>query len=165
MPLSTEMTERLSTKYVFLPADATVGDAMRAYILRKGLWWWVLVVQDGDQYGICSYGSLLPYLTGRTPHIVHNVGDCATCSGMDPLLWRETDSLIDEVMANEDSCARRLSELPMSLLRTMATEEMDEDRVFMTLGRLGPAVGLTLGGALAGVHVERMRDLGGIPAF
>lgn len=165
MPLSTETIEKLSSPHILLPSDATVGDAVRAYVHRKGQWWWVLVVQDGEQYGICSYGSLLPYLTGRTPHIVHNIGDCAICSAMDSLLWQQTDALVDEVMTNEGLRARRLSELPMALLRTIATEKMDEDRKFMTLGCLGPVVGLTLDGELAGVHVERTRDLGGIPAF
>jgi hypothetical protein len=165
MPLNIEQIQELSTPHVLLSSDATVGDAVRACVHRKGQWWWVLVVQDGEQYGICSYGSLLPYLTGRTPHIVHNVGDCAICSGMDSLLWRETGSLVDEVMADEDICARRLSELPTAPLRTVAAEEINEDRLFATLGRLGPAVGLTLDGAWAGVHVVRTRDLGGIPAF
>jgi len=54
MPLNTEMIERLSTKYVFLPFDATVGDAIRACTHRKEKWWWVLVVQVGERCGILA---------------------------------------------------------------------------------------------------------------
>ena len=165
MPLRTEQIQNVSTPHILLPSDATVGDAVRSFAHRKGQWWWVLVVQNGEQYGICSYGSLLPYLTGRTPHIVHNVGDCAICSGMDPLLWQKTDSLVDEVMVDKSICARRLSELPVASLRIVAAEQIDENRLFVTLGHLGPVVGLTLDGILTGVYVERTRDLGGIPAF
>jgi hypothetical protein len=49
-------------------------------------WWWLLTTEIEGAYYVCLFGSLLPYLTGRTAHIVHNIGDCAVCSGMDPLL-------------------------------------------------------------------------------
>lgn len=152
------------TPHVFLPSDGTVGDAVRAYVDRGGGAWWLLVTQVGGQYRVCSYGSLLPYLTGRTPHIVHNLGDCAICSGMDPLLWQETDSLVDEVVVNERICSRRLSELPMADLPILVGDDAGKetpDRAWTP----GPAFGITFGGELEGVYVERTKGLDAMPVF
>jgi len=141
-----------------------VGDAVREYADRGGGWWWLLVTQVGGQYRVCSYGSLLPYLTGCTLHIVHNAGDCAICSGMDPLLWQQTDALVDEVMTNEDIRARRLSELPTADLPILVGDDADKEPLDGA-GSLGNAFGITFGGKLEGVYVERTKSLDGVPAF
>ena len=60
---------------LLMPPEANVEEVLRAYLKHKGQWWWLLVSEIEGTYRVCSFGSLLPYLTGRTPHIVHNIGE------------------------------------------------------------------------------------------
>jgi hypothetical protein len=84
--------------YLYLPGSTTVGRALRLYA-RRQCQVWLLIAEVEGQHCICSYRSLLPYLTGRTPHIVHNIGDCTICSGMLSPTWPNTDVLIQEALA------------------------------------------------------------------
>lgn len=167
MPIKVELLGGEVEHYLHFDSSATVGEALRAFQEQEGKWWWLLTTKVGDRFCICSFGSLLPYLTGRTPHIVHRIGDCALCGGMDPLLWRETGRLVDEALASEAICSRRLSELPMAELpavdsQTMSTEEFR--RWFFRESKLR-ACGVTENGALAGVVVLRMRAPEAMPVF
>jgi len=85
-------------EYLHFPSSASVGDVLQAYVDRNAQWWWLLTTEIAGEHYVCSFGSLLPYLTGRTPHIVHNIGDCAVCSGIGPRLWRGTGALVEEAL-------------------------------------------------------------------
>ena len=50
---------------------------------------------------------------------MHNIGDCAICTGMDPILWQQTGALVEEALADETACARLVSSLPMAGLLTV----------------------------------------------
>lgn len=157
----------MTNDYLQMPGDATIEEVLRAYLDRKGRWWWLLVTETEGQYYVCSFGSLLPYLTGRTPHIVHNIGDCGICSGMDPVLWRDTGALVDEALADEAICSRSVSDLPMAELPTVEAGTMKGLALGLWLGKQGSRVGgMTKNGAFYGMYVERMRgDPGGLPDF
>jgi hypothetical protein len=121
---------------------------------------------DGS-YRVCSFGSLLPYLTDRTERIVHNIGDCALCSSMDPLVWRDTGWLVDEALADEVICFRRVADLPMAELPTVEAEDLDGGPAWRWLARHNlRACGITENGALTAVEVLVMRgEPGDVPEF
>jgi hypothetical protein len=80
---------------------------------------------------------------------------------MDPLLWQDTDTLIEEALGHKAICARRVADLPMAELPTMDAGEYDETGI-----AFGSVVGLIEGGVLSGFYIDRMRgDVGGVPAF
>ena len=157
----------MTEDYLRFPGHATMEQVLRAYVDRNGQWWWLLVTDREDAYRVCSFGSLLPYLTGRTPHIVHNIGDCAICSGMDPLLWKQTGALLEEALADEAACARLVSSLPMAELPTVEAGELEGAPVWSWVARQGKRVcGVLQDGALSGVYVARMLgELAGMPDF
>jgi hypothetical protein len=99
--------------YIYMPADTTVGAALCAYLEREGQWWWLLITKVRDAYRVCTFGSLLPYLTGQADHIVHAVGDCPICSALDPMIWTDTADLVEEVLADPAGRSRRIGDLPM----------------------------------------------------
>ncbi len=167
MPAGEDCLAYFASPYLHFPGQATVGEALRAYHHQGGQWWWLLTTAREGRFYVCSFGSLLPYLTGRTGHIVHNIGDCVICCGIDPLLWRDTGALLAEALADEAVCARPLADLPLADLPVVAIETVAESaprhRWFLYTGRV---CGLTENGALRGVHVDVMRDLdGGRPDF
>ncbi len=51
--------------YLHFPGSATVGEVLQAYVEREGQWWWLLIAETEGEFSVCSFGSLLPYLTGR----------------------------------------------------------------------------------------------------
>jgi hypothetical protein len=150
----------LTKDYLHFPGSATVGEVLRSYVDREAQWWWLLVAETDGQFSVCSFGSLLPYLTRRTQHIVHNIGDCAICCGMDPLLWQETGTLVQEALADEAIRARRVADLPMAELA--AVEALGDDAPFFD--RWPAAV--IKDGLLVGVYIVQVKgDLGGLPDF
>ena len=48
----------ITKNYLHFPASATIEHVLRTYLEQDAHWWW-----------------LLPYLTGRTAYIVHNIGE------------------------------------------------------------------------------------------
>lgn len=110
--------------YVHVPGSATIGQVLRTFVEREGQWWWLLIAESDSNSSACSFGSLLPYLSGRTPEIVRNIGDCAICSGLDPLFWGDTGALVQEVLADEAACARLVSGLPLQRLPIVQAEEI-----------------------------------------
>ena len=141
--------------FLHVPATATVGQVLRTFLDRQGQWWWLLTTEVKGQHYICSFGSLLPYLTGRTPHIVHSIGRCPVCGGMDPVLWRETGALVEETLADAATCSRLVADLPMAELPVVEAGT-----------EVHPGTGVTENGVLCGVDIVQMKgDLGGMPAF
>jgi hypothetical protein len=153
--------------YLQFPGSTAVAEALRAYADRQGQWWWLLVAESEGQFSVCSFGSLLPYLTGRTDHIVHSIGDCVVCGGMAPMLWRDTGALLEEALADEANGSRALAHLPMAKLPTIEASEMDERarNVWMLRQRLR-VCGVTEDGLLRGVDIMQMLGIpGGMPEF
>lgn len=150
--------------FVLLAASATVEVALHAWAEREGVWFWLLVVHGPAGYRVCSFGSLLPYLTGRTPHIVHVIGDCPICGALDPVLWRDTGQLAQAALADPAICARPLAELPLADLPVIEVEPGSDWQWDYRLLRPGMrVVGLLENGALRRVHVDPMRDALGLP--
>jgi hypothetical protein len=161
------LTIPLGKDCVHLPAGTTVGQALRAFQERQSQWWWLLVTEFEGEYRVCSLGSLLPYLTGRTSHIVHRIGDCVICSGLDPLLWRDSGALLKEALADRDTCSRLLSDLPMAELPAIEHEGLTEGVLSFWLMRRGSrACAVTENGVLRGVYIEQeLKAPGGPPDF
>jgi len=151
----------LTTDHLHFPASATVGEVLQAYRDQGADWWWLLTTRRDGQYYVCSFGSLLPYLTGRTPHIVHRIGHCPICSGLDPLLWQDTSALVEEALADSDICARTLADLPMAELPTVDAGDADGT------GPLWGSVRAVLEhGVVTEIYVIQIKgDLGGMPGF
>ena len=159
----------ISKNYVQFPGSATVGEVLQAFLDRNADWWWLLTTEDekeGKHY-VCSFGSLLPYLTGRTPHIVHNIGDCPICSGIDPLLWSDTGTLVEEALADGAICSRLVSDLPMAELPIIDTSTIDDPQARpWPMAGPGRVWGVTENGVLCGMYIIQVKgDLGGMPAF
>jgi hypothetical protein len=157
----------LTEDYLHFAGHATIAQVLRIYAERQAQWWWLLVAEIEGAHYVCSFGSLLPYLTGRTAHIVHNIGDCAICSSMDPLLWKQTGALVEQALADDAACARLVSSLPMAELLTVETSELAGARVGSWALRQGKRVcGLLRDGALSGMYVARTRgEPSGMPGF
>jgi hypothetical protein len=153
--------------YVHVPGSATVGQVLKAFVEREGQWWWPLIAESEGESFACSFGSLLPYLSGRTPQLVPNIGDCAICSGLDPLFWEDTGALVQEVLADEATCARLVSELPLPRLPIVKAEEIKGPQAKpWPLGAGGRACGLMEGGVFRGVFVVQTEPVWGIcPTF
>jgi len=157
----------MTKEYLHFPGSATVGEVLRAYVYRNAQWWWLLTTEIAGTYYVCSFGSLLPYLTGRTPHIVHNIGDCAVCSGIDPRLWRDTGAMVEEALADGATCSRLVADLPMAELPVVEATAMEESEIGFWLMRQGLRVcGVTQNGVLCGVTIaQTLGGLGGVPGF
>jgi len=160
----------LSKDHLHFPGSATVGQVLRAYLDHDAQWWWFLTTEREGEYFVCTFGSLLPYLTGRTPHIVHNIGDCPICSGMDPLLWQQTGTLAEEALAKPTICARRVAELPMAELPVVDIRDTKRDDFWFWLWSQGKGTrvyGVMENGVLSGVHFQQELGLsgGGPPDF
>ena len=158
----------LVEEYLQFPGSATIEEVLRAYLDRDGQWW-LLITEREDKHYVCSFGSLLPYLTGRTPHIVHNTGDCVVCSSMDPLFWSATGALVEEALADEVICRRLVSGLPMVELPIVDGQSMEERQIgigswLMMKGMR--ACGVMKDGELCGVYIlQMMGNVGGLPDF
>ena len=157
----------ISEDYLEFPGSATIGQVLGAYIDRQAQWWWLLITEIEGEHKVCSFGSLLPYLTGRTPHIVHSIGDCPICCAMDPLLWSDTGTLVAEVLTDEAACSRRVSDLPMVDLPVIEAKTMEGTRIEFWLMEQGlRACGVTEDGTLSGVYILQYRGVpGGLPDF
>lgn len=80
----------ITKEFLHFPPDATIGEVLSAYRRRKAQWWWFLTTSVDDEYFVCTFSSLLPYLTGRTDHIVHRPGARPSDhrESAPPLAWR-----------------------------------------------------------------------------
>ena len=92
---------------------------------------------------------------------MHKIGDCPICSAIDPLLWQDTGSLVEEALADSVICARTLAGLPMAELPTV--DAVDADGTGLLLGSVWAVLER---GVVAEVYVIQMKgDLGGMPSF
>jgi hypothetical protein len=157
----------ITKEYLHFPGTATIGEVLQAYRDRKAKWDWLLIVETSGQFSVCSFGSLLPYLTGRTEHIVHNIGDCVICHSMDPVLWKDTDRLVREALADRAIRSRCVADLPMAELKVVEAQREGESRSEWYRRRsFSRVAGVTKDGVLIGVDVQRYRgDGGGMPDF
>ena len=157
----------LTADYLQFPGSATVGEVLRAYVDRECEWWWLLIAETEGGYKVCSFGSLLPYLTGRTPHSVHSIGECPVCTGLDPLLWRATGTLVEEALGNTAACSRLVSDLPMAQLPAIDDNSADEARIgFWLMGQRLRACAVTEKGVVCGVYVMQYMGVpGALPEF
>ncbi len=106
----------ISQNYLFFPASATMEEVLEAYRTQGTFSDWMLVTERDGVHYICTFSSLLPDLTDRTPHIVHDVGRCPICTGAGPELWNETEDLVEEGLADGAILRRRVGSLPMKEL-------------------------------------------------
>jgi len=159
----------ISQDHLHFPGSATIDQVLRAYLDHGAQWWWFLTTEREGQYFVCTFGSLLPYLTGRTPHVVHNIGDCPICSAMDPLLWQQTSGLVEEALADKAVCARRVADLPMAELPVVDVRDTKREDFYSWLWKQGKGTrvyGVMEQGVLRGVHFEQeLSLLGGLPDF
>ena len=157
----------LDKDYLHFSGTATMEEDLRAYVDREAKWFWLLTTERDGQCYVCSFGSLLPYVTGRTPHIVHNIGDCPICSSMDPQLWQDTDALVEEALADAAICQRRVADLPMADLPVVDVSDVQESERDMWLFRHADRVcGVLEDGVLTAMYEVRMRgDVGEMPSF
>lgn len=138
--------------YLYFPASTTVGQALQACQAQDVPGPSLLVTQVEGAYRICSLGSLLPYLTGRTPHIVHGHGDCPICSGLIPPQWQDTAALLAEAFADADACSRLLPDLPLAGIPRIEATRLAEEGIAAQLAGLGfRACAVTQDGVLCGV--------------
>lgn len=153
--------------YLYFPASTTVGQALQACQQRNVPGSSLLVTQVEGAYRICSLGSLLPYLTGRTPHIIHRHGDCPICSGLIPLQWQDTAALLKEALADANTCSRLLPDLPLAGIPHIEATRLAEEGIAAKLAGLGfRACAVTENGVLCGVlTILQERSLGGAPDF
>jgi hypothetical protein len=153
--------------HVHVPGSATVGQVLRTFVEREGQWWWPLIAESKGEFSACYFGSLLPLLTGQSPQILHNIGECAICSGSDPLYWEETGALVHDALADEASCARQVSELPLPRLPIVKAEEIRGPQAKpWPPGANGRAWGLMESGILRGVTVVQTEPIWGFcPTF
>ena len=157
----------ISKDYLHFPDSATIEEVLHAYVDRQCHWWWLLTTEIEGEYTVCSFGSLLPYLTGRTSHIVHSIGDCPVCSAMDPLLWRNTGALVEAVLVDVTTRSRLVSDLPMAELPAIEAKTMEGAQIgFWLMGQGLRACGVTENGVLCGVYVMQYRGgPGELPDF
>jgi hypothetical protein len=157
----------ITEDYMHFPGSSTIGQVLQAYRDRKAEWSWLLVAETEGQFSVCSFGSLLPYLTGRTEHIVHNIGDCAICCSMDPVLWKDTGRLVSEALADAEIRSRRVADLPMAELQVVEAHRKDESSSEWYRRRsFSRVAGVAENGVLIAVDVQRYRgDSGGLPRF
>ena len=163
----------ITQDFVYAPPGVTVGDVLSAYVMRGAHWWWLLVVQSGTETAMCTFGSLLPYLLGLTPHIVHTAGACPICETLDRVLWRDTERLIAQALADPRIRSRLVDTLPMKPIPVADIEQLDKPDFFTWL--LGERKGMIYGvrevGVFVGVMIEHTRTMGGlggnpsVPAF
>jgi hypothetical protein len=154
--------------YLCFPGSTTVGKVLRTYVRRQCDWWWVLIADAEGEHTICSFGSLLPYLTGRTPHIVHSVGHCPVCSGLDPLLWRDTGTLVQKALRSWRTRIRRISDLPMAPLPVAELKATQGPDFHLWLVEQGTNIyGVAESGVLCGVNIPQTMGglMGGPPDF
>jgi hypothetical protein len=105
-------------------------------------------------------------------HIVHAIGSCPICSGVDPLLWTGTGALVEEALAEPAVCGRIVGELPPAELPVReagAPALHPSDPESWRQRRLGTTYGVTENGFRVGVSI--VQELGGLgrqsgpPAF
>ena len=53
----------ISKDYLHFPGSATIEYVLRTYLDRDAHWRWLLTTEIEGTYYVCSFGSLLPYLT------------------------------------------------------------------------------------------------------
>jgi hypothetical protein len=157
----------IRTDYLYFPASATVGQVLRACQEHRSPGSTLLLTRAEGAFAMCSLGSLLPYLTGRTPHIVHRHGECPICSALYPMVWRDTAALLTEALASVDVCSRLLSHLPLAGIPAIEAKRLAEDGVASKLAQIGfRACAVTDNGAPCGVYIiAETRTLGGLPDY
>jgi hypothetical protein len=158
MPAEPRWKKLLSKNYIFFPSETTIEEVLSAYLQRDAAWFWYLVTERNDGYKVCSFGSLLPYLTGRTQHIVHTPGDCPICTGMDPVLWQDTDTLVEEALATKHIRQRLISSLPMADFEVVDIHGLDESQIEIVFILEGNFFGITYKGEFQGFYEVRMRN-------
>jgi hypothetical protein len=157
----------IRTDYLQFPEGATVGQVLLACQQGSCQGSTLLMTFIEEQYRICTLGSLLPYLLGRTPHIVHRHGECPVCTGLDPLIWRDTTALLQQALADGDVCSRTLPDLPLAAIPMIEAGKLQEAGTAARLAGLGfRACAVTENGLLRGVHIiQQTMTRGGPPDF
>jgi len=156
----------LSQDFINKPGRATIEEVLRGYLDQDADWWWMLVAETEGEFLICTFGSLLPYLVGKTPHIVHSIGDCALCTAMEPLFWTETGRLVEKVLADQKVSSRLVSELPMAELPVVDDPQQEFEIMQTMMMQKASACGVRTGGVLSGVYILQTKgDLSEPPQF
>jgi hypothetical protein len=149
-------------QHLFFPGSITVGEILRAYApLQKAPHgdWVLLVVQVGEEFRVGSFSSLLPYLTGRTPHVVHDVGACH-CGGLNYSM----PELLQEALSTSKICARRAADLPLLNLPTVERDAMTKQAFKEWVRQRAPApCGVTENGVFYGLDLSPYRGGARLP--
>jgi hypothetical protein len=156
----------ITEDFIQTHGNATIEEILQIYADRAGQWWWLLVTEVEGEHYVCSFGSLLPYLAGKTPHIVHQIGECAICMGMDPIFWTATDLLLKSVMEDRKMGRRQVSDLPMAELPVIDSPSAETDIVKTMMMAKASACGVRTDGVLRGVYIIQVKgNLGEAPQF
>jgi len=156
----------ITKDFIQTHGNATIEEMLQIYSDREGQWWWLLVAEVEGEHFVCSFGSLLPYLAGKTPHIVHQIGECALCMGMDPIFWTETNLLLKSVMENKKMGRRRVSDLPLAVLPVVDNPSEESDIMKTIMVEEASACGVRTDGVLRGVYVIQVKgNLGESPQY
>jgi hypothetical protein len=156
----------ITKDFIQTRGSATIAEILQIFADRDGQWWWLLVAEVAGEYYVCSFGSLLPYLAGKTPHIVHQIGECALCTGMDPIFWTETNLLLKSVMADQQMGRQQVSDLPLAELPVIDNPSEEADIVNIMTMRKAHACGVRTEGVLKGVYIYQVKgNLGEAPQF
>ena len=144
--------------FLHFPGNASIAEPLQVYQDKPCQWFWLLLIESNGSFKVCSFGSLLPYITGRMPDIAHNIGDCPICSGMDPLLFAETDALVAEALADPAIRSLLLRELPAADCPIIAKEDMEiAGSEAWLLSMSSRVCAVTTGGNLSDVSYQQMR--------
>jgi len=156
----------ITKDFIQTHSSATIEEILQIYAEREGQWWWLLVAEVAGEHYVCSFGSLLPYLAGKTPHIVHQIGECALCMGMDPIFWTETNLLLKSVMEDQQMGQRPVSDLPLAVLPMVDNPSEESEIVETMLRGEANACGVRDDGVLRGVYIIQVKgNLGEAPQF
>ena len=156
----------ITKDFIQTSGSATVKQILQIYSDRDGQWWWLLVAEVEDKHYVCSFGSLLPYLAGKTPHIVHQIGECAICTGIDPIFWTETNLLLKSVMEDKKMGRLQVSDLPMVELPVIDNPSEESDIAETMMMQKANACGVRTDGVLRGVYIVQVKgNLGEPPQF
>ena len=147
----------ITQDFIHMQGNATIDEVLGAYLDRDGQWQWLLVVEEKSKYFVCTFGSLLPYLVGKTPHIVHHVGECVICSAMDPLFWSETNLLVESVIEDQKIGEQLVSELPLAELPIVDDPNKELDIIKTMMMQKARACGIRTGGVMSGVYILQFR--------
>lgn len=148
--------------HVVYPGQTPIGVVVEDYLNNDWDYFWLLVTERENGYGYCSFGSLLPYLVGRTEHIIHHEGECIICSGLDPVFWLDPERLIPQVLEDKAISSRLVGDLPLADLLVIDVQGESLSREAFKAAVYDywqEVVGVSLNGELKVIRILKVKSL------